>query len=325
MKKILILSLFSALLITGCSIKNTGPQTLSVDEAKAKVGKFINDNLMQPGKTATIKDIIEEGGLYKVTVEIGQGQDVTSYMSKDGTKFFPQVMDVAEVTKQTADKNNQQNNAAAAQKTNAPKADKPTVELFVMSYCPYGTQIEKGIIPAVAALGKTIDFSIKFCDYSMHGEKEVTENLRQTCIEQEQPTKYLSYLSCFLQAGDYASCLKQASVNASKLQACTDATDKKYQITAKFNDKSQWPTGNFPPFDVFKADNTKYGVQGSPTLVVNGQQVESGRDSASLLNTICSSFNNQPSECQKQLSNATPSSGFGQGTGTNSSGGCATN
>jgi hypothetical protein len=65
-----------------------------------------------------------------------------------------------------------------------------------------------------------------------------------------------------------------------------------------------------------KADNDKYGVQGSPTLVINGAQISSGRDSAGLLKTICSAFNTAPSECQKQLSSASPSAGFGEGTDT---------
>ena len=54
-----------------------------------------------------------------------------------------------------------------------------------------------------------------------------------------------------------------------------------------------------------------YGVRGSPTLVINGQIVRSARDSASFLNTICSSFNEEPSECSEELSSDSPSPGFG--------------
>jgi len=48
-----------------------------------------------------------------------------------------------------------------------------------MSYCPYGTQIEKGILPVINALGNKIKFSLKFVDYAMHGKKEIDENSRQ--------------------------------------------------------------------------------------------------------------------------------------------------
>ena len=75
--------------------------------------------------------------------------------------------------------------------------------------------------------------------------------------------------------------------------------------------------GTYPGFDVNKTDNTKYNVGGSPTLIINGTEVTSGRDSASLLKTICSAFNEQPEECKATLSSNTPTAGFGEGT-TNS-------
>ena len=61
-----------------------------------------------------------------------------------------------------------------------------------------------------------------------------------------------------------------------------------------------------------------YGVQGSPTLVINGVQSNAGRDSASYLAGICDAFNTAPSECNIQLPNTAPSPGFGwAGTGSN--------
>jgi hypothetical protein len=66
-----------------------------------------------------------------------------------------------------------------------------------------------------------------------------------------------------------------------------------------------------------------YGVQGSPTLVVNGEMTNSGRDSDSYLNTVCSAFNEVPEECMQELSGAAPSPGFGYGeSGVSSSAQC---
>jgi len=73
------------------------------------------------------------------------------------------------------------------------KKDVPEVELFVMSHCPYGTQMEKGILPVVELLGDKIDFKIRFVYYAMHGEKEVNEEARQYCIQKEQKDKFISY------------------------------------------------------------------------------------------------------------------------------------
>ena len=329
MKKIIILSFAMVLVISGCSLRSNKPKNLTVDEAKTKALDFINNNLVQPGKTVTIKDITEENGLYKMTVNLSNNQEVVSYMTKDGAKFFPQVMDVVETEKKNDTKNDQANNEnnTKEEAANAPKKDKPEVDVFVMSYCPYGTQIEKGIIPVAEALGNKINFNVKFVDYAMHpSQGEVEENLRQYCVQRDERSKFFPYLKCFLKAGDSASCLKEAKVDSGKLKACTDSTDKKYQITEKKNDKSKWSSGSFPPFDINKEDNVKYGVQGSPTLVINGTQISAGRDSKSLLDAICASFTKQPEECKKTLSATAPAPGFGEGAGSGSSaGGCGTN
>lgn len=268
--------------------------------AQAQAEKFINQELLAGQGEAVVKIVDKMPGLYKLEVEY-QGQKIESYMTKDGKKFFPQAYDMVPVTDGAADKTAEANAQTAG--AEIPKNDKPAVELFVMSYCPYGTQIEKGMIPAIEALGDKVDFKLKFVSYTMHGDKENQENLRQYCIDKEQNGKLFGYLKCFLKAGDAANCLKSTGVDESKLSSCMSSTAKKYNVTGE-------------AFEVQKADNEKYGVQGSPTLVVNGVTASSARDSASLLKTICGAFKTAPAECQKQVSSAAPSAGFGEGTAT---------
>ncbi len=197
-----------------------------------------------------------------------------------------------------------------------PKKDVPDVEVFVMSYCPYGLQMEKGILPVAELLGSKINFQLKFVDYAMHGQKEVDENLRQYCIQKEGFVKLNNYLSCFVKQSDVNSCLSTAKIDSAGLTSCISQTDAQFKINDKVADKSQWRTTQFPPFDIYQADNTKYSVQGSPTLVINGTLVQSSRDPQSLLDLICSGFSNQPNECKQKLSSTTPSPGFGEGTGS---------
>ncbi len=200
---------------------------------------------------------------------------------------------------------------------------KPKVEVFVMSHCPYGTQIEKGLLPVMEKLKGKVDFEIKFCDYVMHGKKEVSEQLAQYCIQKEFSSKFIGYLKCFLDKGDSTTCIKNTGIDSKKLNTCIQKTDAAFKVTKGFADKSTWKGGRYPGFDVFKADNTKYNVRGSPTLLVNGKSVSSKRDSASLLQTICSSFTTPPKECKDTLSSAAPSPGFGFGTtSSGAAGGC---
>ncbi len=283
---------------------------ITMEQAKTKTENFINENLMQPGSKIAIKETKEEYGLYKIIVNAGTGADIDTFITKDGKIFFPQAMDLEKIALEKKD-------SAAPTPAEIKKSDKPEVELFVMSHCPYGTQIEKGILPAVDALKNKINFDIKFTDYAMHGEAELKEELNQYCIKTGEPAKFNNYLKCFIESagGDSATCLKTADINAAKLKTCVAATDKKYNVMKNFADKTTWK-GNFPSFDVYKESNIKYGVGGSPTLVINGVTTNSARDSASLLKAICSSFNTPPKECNTALSSTAPAAGFGTGAGS---------
>ncbi len=233
-------------------------------------------------------------------------------MTKDGEKFFQSGIDMVTFAEekrkqeeaaaaQQADATAPQGDAAAPQENApvaaAPKSDKPKVELFVMTHCPFGLQAEKGFLPAIEALGNKVDASIKFVHYFMHGDQEEQETYNQICIRQEQAAKFNSYLNCFIIENDSGKCIAQAGVDKTKLNSCINSKAKDY----------------------YKADSAlsnKYGVQGSPTLVINGAQSNAGRDAASYLAGICAAFDKAPAECSKKLSTTAPSSGFGAGSDT---------
>ncbi|MFA6973511.1 MAG: hypothetical protein WC238_02100 [Parcubacteria group bacterium] len=313
-----ILGVVVLLLIIGFAMYQKNPQVfgklfsknLTQDQAKAKITDFIEKNLVAPGTKVEIKSIADENGLYKIVVGVS-GQEITSYMSKDGSKFFPQAMDLTQ-----ADKKAEDDQQAAAPKE-VPKSDAPEVKLFVMSYCPFGTQMVKGMLPVVKTLGSKIKYTMEFVDYAMHGDKEIAENLRQYCIQKTQPTKLSNYLTCFLKKGEGTSdaCMASTGVSATQVASCVAQTDSQFKITADAADKTKWSNAQFPPFNVNKEDNEKFGVQGSPTLVINGVEAQAaGRDSANILKTICAAFNTAPKECLAKLSTTSPAAGFGEGT-----------
>jgi glutaredoxin len=324
------------------SVGQSGPVTIEASE----IQKLIDENVLQDGMTSEVKDIVEENGFYKFKLVIGgqeyesymtkdksmlfpqgvtvteengfykiaqtnQGQEYVSYMTKDSKMFFPTVINFAKMQEEKAATEAEALKAKEEQKANMTKSAKPQVELFVMSECPYGTQVEKGILPVAEALGDKIDFSIKFCDYAMHGEKELNEQLQQYCINQNEPEKFIPYLKCYLGAGDSATCLTNTNINKTKLKSCVSATDTKYKVTEKFEDESSWRNGKYPLFPIYQADVDKYTVEGSPTLIINGQKIDSDRDPKSILEMVCAGFENAPEECSKALSSATPSIGFG--------------
>jgi protein-disulfide isomerase len=281
---------------------------ISMNEAKERTEIFITENLVQPGTEIKVKGVSEEKGLYKINLEL-MGQEIDSYLSKDGKFFFPEAMDIGEIEEQAQAMKDQE----TEKNKEIPKNSKPVVEAFVMSYCPYGTQIQKGLLPVVDLLKDKIDFDFKFVDYAMHDKEEIDENLVQYCANEADQAKYHQYLKCFLSKEDSEACLVEAQINQNTLNQCITKTDVEYEITKKYEDKANWG-GQFPPFDIQKEENEKYGVQGSPTLIVNGVEANSSRDPQSLLSAICEAFEEQPAECQQELSSETPAPGFGDGT-----------
>jgi len=256
--------------------------SISQDSASQKVLDFANG---QTGGGVTLVEVNEVSGLYEVVVNY-QDSDVPLYITKDGENLVQGITPLSSFDK---------NDTPAPTNTQAqevPKSDKPKVELFIMTHCPYGTQAEKGFIPMLKEMDDLIDAQIRFVHYFMHDPEE-TETPIQVCIREEQSDKYLDYLECFLEDGNSSRCLSEVGIDEDALDDCVANDADDYYAT-----DSELSQG--------------YGVSGSPTLVVNGQIVSSSRSPAAYLATVCSAFNEAPSECESlSLATDNPSPGFG--------------
>jgi hypothetical protein len=116
-------------------------------------------------------------------------------------------------------------------------------------------------------------------------------------------------------------------VNVSALDKCYAKADKDFGIMAKFNDQASWLSGRYPIYPVHQTENNKYGVQGSPTLVINGVQSEAARTPEAIKQAICAAFTEAPSECDTVLPNTPFQAGFGLAAGAPAGAadpGCAT-
>lgn len=306
-KKLIFVAISGVVLILlGLLIFKMSPNknVLSVEEAKTKAETFINDNLMLPGTKATITGAEKEYGLYKISVDVGNGEVIESYISQDGALFIPQAIDIEKYN------DGQNGDVPTSEVTN--KQDKLEIELFVMSHCPYGIQMEKGLIPVIELLKDKVNFTLKFNTYAMHDKVELEEELNQYCIQRESKDKLLGYLKCFNTGEKSDTCLGQLKIDKNKINNCVKEIDGKYKIIENYGKPETWLNSTYPTFPIYQEDNDKYGVQGSPTLIINGEMTSSNRDSQSLLDLACSGFTTPPSECGTQLSTTAPGFGFGE-------------
>lgn len=303
---------------------------ISSDAAAQKAIDYINENMLSEGVVAEYKDVKEENGLYAFKLAI-QGQEYGAYVTKDGALLFAEGVPQAIIL----DKELEEAKAAA----DIEKSDQPEVKLFVMSYCPYGLQAQKMFLPVYDLLKDKANMEINFVNYAMHGKIEIDENLRQHCIQKEQKDKLADYLKCFTVdtqysacttgncVADFGKCLKEAAIDQAKLSACVAAADKEFNITKDYNDESTWNNGVYPKFAVDDELNALYGVQGSPTIIINGKdasQAVSVRSPEKFKQIVCAAFNDQPEECDTVLSeeSATPSFGAQTSASGSAAGSC---
>ncbi len=278
-----------------------------------KAIKYINENFPSVGGAASLISVSEEGSVYKIHLKVGDSE-YDSYVSRDGKFLFPDGYSLeATTTAQEA-----QNSSSTS--VEVPKSDNPDVKLFVMSYCPYGLQAQKMYLPVYDLLKDKANMGVYFVDYAMHEKKEIDENLTQYCIQKEEKEKYADYLNCFVASGDSGKCLSQAGIDQGKTASCVSATDKEFSVTSLYNDKSTWLSGQYPKFNVNADLCQQYGVQGSPTIIINDTVVEvSPRSPDKFKEIVCQAFNSPPGECSQVLSGDSPSTGIGAGTADSAS------
>ncbi len=151
---------------------------------------------------------------------------------------------------------------------------KPEVELFVMSYCPYGVQAEQELLPFFETYGDTIDFKLRFIVgkeeasaenagedirfTSLHGETELIENKRQMVIAELYPDKLFDYLLCradHLQEA-WVNCAKDVGLNVGRIAEAVEAEKVTLELVKEIQRTEE------------------LNVKGSPTLVVDGRIID---------------------------------------------------
>jgi len=268
-----------------------------------EVISYINTNLAAPGQTATLINITENNDVYTIWSRY-QGTDLSVHATRDCTLLFPTVINM---------------NAAAATPvpTRAPvKSARPAVDLYVMAFCPYGTQAETVMRPVVDLLGTKADIRVRYITTvngatvdsvnSLHGPAEAKEDLLQLCIMKSYPAKYWDYLKSF-----NSQCYPVWQ-NASRLDSCRKNVTAELGIDLQGIDACATGAEGITLLEMDEAKSDANGASASPTLVINGVKYAGARTPEAYKQAIRNSFATAPAECNTTLSS----------TSTASSGGC---
>lgn len=79
----------------------------SVSEVAEKTVNFINQNLLRGQATVSLIDAVEENGLYKMKFKLGENE-ITSYATRDGKLFFPDVINLEENPEELPDESSEE-------------------------------------------------------------------------------------------------------------------------------------------------------------------------------------------------------------------------
>ena len=163
------------------------------------------------------------------------------------------------------------------------------LDFYVMSQCPYGTQVEDGVAPVLKELGSNVDFTLNFIAadggngnfQSLHGPAEVYGDKLHLCVQEHYPDQLMDFVTCQNKkyqdlVGTIDSCAQEAGIDGAKVKECADGEEGNQLLSASI-----------------KASQAVQ-AQGSPTMYLDGQLYQGGRDAASFKRAICAKLKGHP-------------------------------
>lgn len=113
----------------------------SSQEMAEKAINYINQNLLTEGNSASLIDVIEESGLYKIRIKIGE-DEYDSYVTKDGKLLFPQAgINLDETIESEPEVSEEETytigNFSVAKEDICKEDGKPIVYFFGSKSCPH--------------------------------------------------------------------------------------------------------------------------------------------------------------------------------------------
>ena len=164
-------------------------------------------------------------------------------------------------------------------------------DLYVMSQCPFGTQVENALYPVIKRMGDNVDLNINYIASksgdsfnSLHGQKEVKGDMVQLCAKELYPSKYFDLIACQNKNAravdtNWESCADSLGMDKEKLRACLTGDEGKTLLSKSID------------------ESNKVNARASPTIYINGKPYNSGRDSLSFQRAICNELPSNVDAC----------------------------
>ncbi|MEK6817071.1 MAG: hypothetical protein AABY09_05630 [Nanoarchaeota archaeon] len=195
--------------------------------------------------------------------------------------------------------------------------NKPQLDFFTMSYCPYGNMADEAIEPVYQLLKDKAVFNPRYVIYSnyqgggaqycmdaesklcsMHGVQEMHQDIRELCVANKLGVaKFFEFVlkmnkECTAQNADtcwkgVADALKMDTAMVEKCLADEGKSlgDNELKLSALF------------------------GAQGSPAVYIDGVEYSGPRTPEGYKTALCAAFDTAPEECKTKLAGEAAASG----------------
>ena len=176
---------------------------------------------------------------------------------------------------------------------------KGSLQLFVMSQCPYGVQALDAMREVLTAFGGDITFDMHYIASaegdgfkSLHGQAEVDEDIRELCARKLYPhgNKFMDYVWCRnkdIRNAAWQGCVTDSGMDLAAFERCATGDEGRQLLRDDL------------------AIGQALGFTSSPTLLVNNTRQAGGADPRTIQQAICAA-NPQFQGCSAALSGPPP-------------------
>ena len=276
---------------------------------KDKIGQqtidFIQNNLASPDTEFSLVGVEEANGVYEIKFNVMEQED-TAYVTKNGKYLFFQPFDMLPPEPQTFN-----------------KTDKPKVDLYVMSFCPYGNQSEELMMPVVELLGDKADIELRYIVYnnyssgypeycldeenkycSMHGIGELNQGIRELCVQKYQKDKFWSFVKAINDNSTYENVenMWEGIAQGMGMDIAQIKTCEQDEGIALLSQEISLTEQEYPVQDPSKHQGSEsVKIAGSPTMTINGMIFDGERSADGYKEAICLAMTNPVPECEQNI------------------------
>jgi protein-disulfide isomerase len=247
---------------------------LSAEEVKITTENYINQNLLPPGVTAQVNNVEEKAGLYRLEIAISDGertQILNSSVSRDGTLFFPDVLDMTQsiptlppisepsTTQTTVD--------MKALVDDDPAAGGVDASVIVVEFSDFQCPFCASVLPTVKQIKDTYGDKILFVYrdfplHSIHPEAGKAAEAAQCDNDQDMFWSYHDLL--FEKQGDWSGVgvpkfkeyAADLGLDSEKFDECLDTGKYESEVAKDLQ------------------EGMHFGVSGTPAFFINGKKIE---------------------------------------------------